>query len=181
MGRQLPIIATPLDERLLLAYVQTLSPIRVFVSHGSSIEDLWIDDWEQRDIQEFQFKVWLQNFPWEPEYRQTGGPQCPKKNAGLWYISNSHTAPVIEICRSWKGGLGEGRIYWGKDFSAPNGLAYDVDTFSKCVDRIWRWIRRNGHRMKSDYSTHPPYCLPDGVNQMKLLPENPFNGSPTVE
>ena len=35
-----------------------------------------------------------------------------------------------------------GRIYWGKNSSAPEGLAYDVSAFEKWYERVVRWLRK---------------------------------------
>jgi hypothetical protein len=157
MGRQLPIIATPEDERQLLTFVRTLSPIRVYVKFTAEVEAMWIDDWEQRDIEGHDFNVWLQSFSWNPEYKQT--------DAGRWYIWNDNAAPIIEVSRPRKGELGAGRVYWARDFMAPDGLAYDSSVFSKHVDRIWNWIRRNGHR-KPGKHLYPAYYLSDAWSKL---------------
>jgi hypothetical protein len=155
MGRQLQIVATPTDERELLTFIQTLSPICVYVSFAETIESLWIEDWAQRDIEGGVFNVWLQSFPWVPEYKLTGGPRCPKSRRGFWYVSNGHTSPVIEVSRPL------GRVYWARDFCAPDGLAYDAVAFSRHVDRIWNWIRRTACRRVDGGKRDGPYFLRD--------------------
>lgn len=165
MGRQLPIVATPADERQLLEFVQSLSPIRVFVPFAKDVNSLWIDDWDHAKIDGFHFNIWLQSFVWEPEYKQTGGPRCPKERTGLWYVSNASSAPVIEVSRPLENGLSGGRVYWGSDFSAPNGLNYDASAFARVVDRIWKWVRRNGRRQLSENRPAGPYLLPDAWHQ----------------
>src|SRR5881227_193615 len=97
MGRQLSIVATPSDERRLLNFVRTLSPVRVYVAFSDTTEGLWVDDWEKRDIEGVVFSIWLQSFPWIPEYKQTGRGGCTSERAGLWYVSNGHSAPVLEV------------------------------------------------------------------------------------
>lgn len=160
MGRQLPILATPEDERELLRFIQTLSAIRVFRTFAPTPDLLWLDNWMDCDIEEFGFNVWLQLFPWEPTYSLTGGPNCPPDRSGKYYVSNSGTAPVIEISRPPRGSRDGGRIYWARNFSAPYGLTYDADAFSKCVDHIWRWIRKHGKRDKGGLADYRPYVLP---------------------
>jgi hypothetical protein len=166
MGRQLPIAATATDECELLIFMRTLSPIRVYVSLAQTIDALWIDDWGERDIEGCGFKVWLQSFPWVPEYKQTGGPRCPKGRRGLWYVSNDHHAPVIEVSRPLPDSNHGGRIYWAHDFGAPDGLAYDAAEFSQYVDRIWNWIRRNSRRRLTRGKRDGPYCLPDAWSKV---------------
>lgn len=164
MGRQIAIVATPSDERLLLQFVESLVPIRVFVHFAERIEQVWIDDWNKRDIVDNSFTVWLTSFPWQPEYKQTGGPRCPKDRAGLWYIGNTGAAPVIEVSRPRPGGVDGGRLYWGRHFSAPDGLAYDEAAFSSIVDRIWSWVRRKGRRISKENPAFSPWYLPDAFS-----------------
>lgn len=163
MGRQLPIIATPEDERQLLKFIHTLSPIRVFVCQVTAPDDAWIDNWETHDIQNSMFYVWLTNFAWNPEFAQT---RPLKNNQRRWYISNCGHAPVIEVCRH-QSPISQlssvGRVYWAHHFSAPHFLEYDESAFNKCVDRIWSWIRRHGRRM--ELNVQKPYALPNAQNR----------------
>jgi hypothetical protein len=160
MGRQLQLATTQADEVELLRFICTLAPIRVFQSHTPTIDELWIEDWETRRIPNAGFDIWPQSFPWTPEYAQTGGPRCPPESAGLYYISNTNVAPVLEFSRSFLDEQRYGRIYWGRDFSAPDGLGYDADAFARFTDSVWRWIRKVSRRLP-DAKTHSPYFLPD--------------------
>src|SRR4051812_48550550 len=99
MGRQLQLAATQRDALELLLFVTSLGPIRVFQTFARSIDELWIDDWQTRELPSL-FKIWPQSFPWSPEYAQTGGSKCPPESAGQFYISNAHTAPVLELSGS---------------------------------------------------------------------------------
>lgn len=167
MGRQLPIIATRTDERKLLNFIRTLSPIRVYVSFAKTVDALWINDWEHRDIEECGFNVWLQSYPWAPEYKQTGGARCPMDRRGLWYVSNGGAAPVFEISRPVPNSTAGGRIYWARDFSSPDGLAYDSVDFASNVDRVWNWIRRSAHRRLSNGKREGPYYLPEAWSRLR--------------
>jgi hypothetical protein len=167
MGRQLPIVATPTDERELLTFIRTLSPIRVYVSFAETIDALWIDDWEHRYIEGCGFTVWLQTFPWAPEYKQTCGPRCPADHRGFWYVSNGSAAPVIEISRPLANSTSHGRIYWARDFSAPDGVAYECARFASMVDGIWNWIRRNAHRRLSNGKRDGPYYLSEAWSRLR--------------
>src|SRR5438034_6206037 len=119
MGRQLQLATTQPDEVELLRFVSSLTPIRVFQSSARSMDELWVDDWEKREIPTAGFRIWPQTFAWSPEYAQTGGPQCPPESAGLFYVANAHTAPVLEFSRSFLQRHHYGRIYWARDFAAP--------------------------------------------------------------
>jgi hypothetical protein len=159
MGRQIPVIATPEDERELLRFIQSLSPIRVFQTFASSREALWLDDWERADLPGHTFSVWLQAFPWEPTYGVTGGPGCAPERAGFHYFANANTAPVLEISRGDLAKQRAGRIYWGRNFSAPHGLTYEDAEFAKLVDQVWRWVRKHGRRVENpQLGTHYLLC-----------------------
>jgi len=148
MGRQIAVIATPEDERELLRFIHTLTPIRVFQTFAATPEELWLDDWEDRDLPGFTYSIWLQEFPWEPTFGVTGGPGCPPERTGFHYFANAGQAPVLELTRGDLGRNRAGRIYWGRNFSAPHGLRYDDAAFSKIVDQVWRWVRKHGRRVE---------------------------------
>src|SRR5262249_41851199 len=145
MGRQLQLATTDDDEVELLRFIRSLAPIRVFQSFArSTAAELWIDDWETRKIPAAGFYIWPQTFPWSPQYAQTGGPNCRPQDAGQFYIANKDAAPVFHFSRSFLDEHRYGRIYWARDFSAPQGLAYDEDAFARLTDSVWRWIRKVG-------------------------------------
>jgi hypothetical protein len=164
MGRQLQLATTTKDEVELLRFISRFSPIRVLQCQAHSIEELWFDDWETREIElpgfARSFDIWPQKFAWSPEYRQTGGPDCRPEHAGQFYVANAHTAPVFQFTRSFLHEHSYGRIYWARDFSAPDGLDYDTEAFARLTDSVWRWIRKVSHR-SPDARTHSPYFLPD--------------------
>ncbi len=166
MGRQLQLATTEKDEVELLRFIRSLTPIRVFRSFARSTAELWIDDWENRKIPSPKFHyaagfyIWPQTFPWSPEYAQTGGPDCRPADAGQFYIANVNEAPVFHFSRSFLDEHSYGRIYWARDFSAPNGLDYDEEAFARLTDSVWRWIRKVSHR-PSDATKHSRYFLPD--------------------
>ena len=164
MGRQLQLATTTKDEVELLRFISRLSPIRVLQCQARSIEELWVDDWETREIElpgfARSFEIWPQKFAWSPEYRQTGGPDCRPEHAGLFYAANAHDAPVFQFTRSFLEKHSYGRIYWARDFSAPDGLNYDAEAFARLTDSVWRWIRKVGRR-SPNAATPSPHFLPD--------------------
>jgi hypothetical protein len=159
MGRQLQLATTQRDATDLLRFVGSLGPIRVFQSFGHSIGELWVDDWETRELPR-DFYIWPQAFAWAPAYAQTGGPKCPPERTGIFYIANAHPAPVLEFSGSILEQGRYGRIYWAGDFSAPNGLGYDAEAFARLTDSVWRWIRKVGRRLPRA-KAYSPYFLPD--------------------
>lgn len=179
MGRQLQLATTKIDELDLLRFTQSLGPIRVFQSSAHSIEDLWIDNWETGELPAAGLRIWPQKFAWVPEYKQTGGPKCPRESAGLFYVSNTSAAPILEFSSSSLLQRRYGRIYWAKDFSAPQGLNYDVGEFERLTDSVWRWVRKVGRRLP-DKKPLSPYFLPDAWSRygQALLPTNPLSPKP---
>ena len=173
MGRQLQLATTTKDEVELLRFISDFSPIRVLQCQARSIEELWVDDWETREIElpgfARSFEIWPQKFTWSPEYRQTGGPDCRPECAGLFYVANAHDAPVFQFTRSFLEKHSYGRIYWARDFSAPDGLNYDAEAFARLTDSVWRWIRKVSHRFPDD-KTHSPYFLPDAWSRYGQFP-----------
>ena len=166
MGRQLQLATTDADEVELLRFIHSHAPIRVFQSFARSAAELWIDDWETRKIPAPKFYraggfyIWPQTFPWSPEYAQTGGPNCRPEDAGQFYIANKDAAPIFHFSRSFLDKHQYGRIYWARNFSAPDGLDYDAEAFARLTDSVWRWIRKVSQRTP-DAGTHSPYFLPD--------------------
>jgi hypothetical protein len=65
---------------------------------------------------------------------------------GWYYVSNTSIAPILELSRTDPKTLGPGRLYWGRDFSAPDGLPYDDRLFARWIDRVWRWVRKQGRK-----------------------------------
>lgn len=163
MGRQIQLATTTKDEVELLRFINRFAPIRVLQCQARSIDELWFDDWESREIElpgfARSFHIWPQKFAWSPEYKQTGGPDCRPESAGLFYVANTNDAPVFQFTRSLLEEHSYGRIYWARHFAAPNGLAYDEEAFARLTDAVWRWIRKLGRR--SPDATNLPYFLPD--------------------
>jgi hypothetical protein len=156
VGRQLSIIATDRDEAALLDFLRQSADIAIFASFAWTTEALWVEHFAEDRKSHGQYYVWNKTFPWQPEYRQVKVKSGSM--AGWYYVANEHNAPVIEISRS--GGVRkEGRIYWAKFFSAPEGLEYDFVKFEEWFDTIVRWIRRVGRKRAG--GRFEPYYLPD--------------------
>lgn len=171
MGRQIQVASTQIDRIELFRFIDSIAPIRVFKSSAASIEDLWIEDWHTTkpttdklpDWPE-RFNIWPQDFEWSPVYGQTGSPDCKPECAGQFYVLNLGQAPILEFTSSILEKNTSGRIYWARNFSAPDGLLYNENAFSKLTDKIWHWIRNSGKRLPNS-QTHSPYFLPDAWNR----------------
>ena len=82
------------------------------------------------------YYLWNRSFLWAPEIVRHGDHVS---------IGNKNAAPLIEYTRhNFAGSEPVGRVYWAKNFSAPDGLAYDSASFSKWFDTVARWVRRHG-------------------------------------
>lgn len=164
MGRQLPLATTPADALLLVTAIHDFSPCRLFMHHAATPDDLWIEAWDVDTLGGAgSFMIWPTGFHWTPRFSQTGGPHCPANERGFWYIANNQTAPVLEFTGSDLSAKRYGRLYWAKDFAAPEGLAYDVPAFSQLVDRVFGWIRKVGRKLPGN--KYSPYYLPDAWRQ----------------
>ena len=176
MGKQIAICTTAEDEKSILRFLLTLTPFRVFCSHQESKEHVWVDDWESRDLDSIAvgYNIWPTRFEWTPIYDQTGGPGCPPDRAGFWYIAKTGDAPILELVKTDWDKRRPGRLYWSKNFSAPEGLPYDAEEFSKLVDSVWKWIRKVGKHPPEERNTNDRYsmmtdawALPDAWNKLK--------------
>ncbi len=161
MGKQLQLATKLEDEIELIQFIASLAPIRVFQSFACSPETLWLHDFNTNLELPVHLYIWPERFSWTPEYKQTGGPKCPKDRRGIYYIANKHQAPVFELSRSDLSKRKYGRIYWGSDFAAPHGLGYDKAAFSQLVDVVWRRIRKIGKKDALDSLS--PYFLPHAL------------------
>jgi hypothetical protein len=164
MGRQIQVVATAADESAFLAFLRESAEIAIIDTFTRTRDALWVDEFNPELIGHWIYKIWNKAYPWQPEYRQTDKAENPNNN-GLFYVSNTDIAPVIEFTRSDVPRGKCGRIYWGKDFSAPHGLDYDTDAFGKWFDKVVRWVRKNGR--KDQNNVYSPYYLP-GAWQMYM-------------
>lgn len=155
MGRQVGIIASQEDVDEFLSFLREMTEIAIFRQFAESIESLWIhrpllpSDW--------MFYIWNKRFAWNPEYGRVGEKAHNSEMIDWYYVSNTNTAPIIEVsCGSPSGNIA-GRIYWSKDSAAPHGVDYDIPLFTQWYDRIVKWIRKNGRKMESEWLA--PYYL----------------------
>jgi len=161
MGRQLQLATTQEDDLQLIQIISDLVPITVFQSFADTPEALWLNDLADFSILPSHLYIWPKDFLLVPEYKQTGGPKCPKESRGLYYISNKNIAPLLELSRSNLSKRRYGRNYWGSNFSAPHGLSYDKAAFSDLVDVVWRRIRKVAKKEMSASSS--PYWMPQAL------------------
>ncbi len=156
MGKQTQIVATFEDEQACLCFVRESADIAILETHAATTEALWKQSFEQERHGHFEYFIWNKAFSWTPEYALTLPMPDTTRS---YYVSNMSNAPVVQFSRCKFHPIREGRIYWSKYFSAPDGLDYDVVSFSRWYDSLVRWIRKNGQKLH--LGAYQPYFLPD--------------------
>ena len=136
MGRQVAARLTDEQERAFLAFLRRTSDFTLIRAAGPTPDNLIASDFPPRGDWCWHYLLWNRQFQWVPE--------IAKHNDHV-SISSVAAAPLIEYTRhSFEGSEPVGRLYWAKDFAAPDGLAYDPVAFEKWVDSIFAWVRRHG-------------------------------------
>lgn len=135
MGRQISLVATLEDERAFLDFLRSTAALRLFESFAPTVSGLWVDTFAPEFEGHISYGIWNTAFAWEPSYSQVGPRAHDPTHIGWSYVSNAGCAPVLEFSRSSP--RRPGRLYWARDFSAPDGLDYDADAFSKWIDRAF--------------------------------------------
>ncbi|HYQ02760.1 MAG TPA: hypothetical protein VER96_29010 [Polyangiaceae bacterium] len=162
MGRQIFLVATLEDERAFLDFLRTTAPLRISEGFAPTIPELWIDNFAGEFKGHISYRIWNTVFAWEPTYERVGPRAHDPACIGWSYISNAGSAPVLEFDRSSP--KRPGRLYWARDFSAPDGLHYDAVAFSRWVDRAFNWVRKYGRkqRQRDDFGA---YWLPVALRE----------------
>jgi hypothetical protein len=142
MGRQLAIELDEQQESDFLAFLKTTGDVQVLRTFARTERDLFADHFGPREDGNWSFLIWNRSFEWQPTFARTREDLPEVGRRGLFYVANTSVGPVIEYSRrSNHPGSMPGRIYWGKAFSAPEGIAYDVAAFEKWYERVARWLR----------------------------------------
>ncbi|QYF94888.1 hypothetical protein KY495_06815 [Massilia sp. PAMC28688] len=164
MGKQTAIALTEKDESLFLDFLRASASIEIYRTTAPSDDLLKIDQFPQRGANEWCYLIANTSFHWVPELRFVSDHAPIVSRRGWTYIANSSVAPVLEYSRhNFDNDLSYGRIYWAKNFAAPDGPQYDQDAFNIWYQKIVRWLRKNGQRRSNDpYSV---YFLPDAWNR----------------
>lgn len=161
MGRQTALVATLEDERAFLAFLRGTATIRIFESSAASIEKLEVTEFAPVLPYHGQYFIWNTAFPWVPEFGSVDHPKAPAASRGRVFVSNFSVAPVLEYDRAVPEFKRAGRVYWSKYFSAPAGVTYDVEGFSRWYDQIVYWIRKTGKERQ--FGSGSAYLLPDAL------------------
>lgn len=158
MGRQIQLLMSTEDEKQLIAFLRSTCEIEIFESFAPTKKDLLVNGFNENFSGHWHYKIWNKKFQWSPEYRTVGPNSHDPECIGWYYVSNAGQAPILEVTRSKPDLSSSGRLYWANNFSAPNGLSYDSEEFSRWVEKIWRWVRKNS--CKINELPLQPYALP---------------------
>ncbi len=143
MGRQIAANLAEGDEIELLHFLRSSTDIQLIKTFARTKDALFVNEFEPRGPGNWTYYVWNRAFQWVPTYAQTRTDLPDVERRGWYYIDNASTAPLLEYTRKGPGpNEMDGRLYWAKTFSAPNGLAYDVPAFERWYEAVTRWIRR---------------------------------------
>lgn len=143
MGRQISVALTQKDEEEFISFLRQSADIQIIRSFAETDEGLFVTNFGVRESGNWTLDIWNKAFPWKPEYAKTR-LDLPEDRRNLSYISNKNDAPLIEYTRhNFNLGGVAGRIYWAKNFAAPNGLSYDVKGFEDWYESVVRWLRKN--------------------------------------
>ena len=165
MGKQLQVLMNTKDEENFISFLRATANLQLFESFAPTTNQLCVEKFSPNFDGHHTYAIWNTNFSWKPEYGIVGSKAHDPNLIGWSYISNLSAAPVIEVSRSNLAKITAGRLYWAKNFSAPNGLPYDEVAFAKWVDTIWRWVRKNGKKVPD--LPLQPYVFPEAFNDLK--------------
>jgi len=160
MGRQVAVIASPVDEQSFLSWLRTTAPIQLFSGVASTKSGLRTETFAPFCDSSTQYFIWNEEYAWRPKIlrgdpaRNNGQPWCridlPDHGPVLEFDRTDMQAFLRKGCE--QGLHVPGRLYWGQ-YNRQKG-------FMKWYESIVRWVRKNGVNV-SPCSSWAWYCLPD--------------------
>jgi hypothetical protein len=151
MGKQVQVAMLEDDEALFLAFLREKAEIQLLEYFAPTPEKIFTEKMGPRDKGHWHYRIWNKSFPWTPKFAHVASDAKVVERRGWSYVANAGTAPLVEYSRhNFAPNGSQGRLYWAKYFSAPNGVDYDVESFERWYDSIARWIRKNGRRDEND-------------------------------
>lgn len=163
MVRQIQVAMNSEDERAFLAFLNATANIQVIKSFAPRSADLFVEEFSQSLSGHWSYSIWNKQFDWLPEFGTVGDRSHDPSHIGWKYVSNKSAAPILEFSRSDLASERTGRLYWAKDFAAPNGLNYDAKAFSAWIDQVWSWVRKHG--LKNNALSLSPYLRPSAQKE----------------
>jgi hypothetical protein len=134
MGRQVEASLSEDEERALLLYMRAGTNVQIIRTFAPTQAGLLVDSFEPRGEGNWSYYLWNRSFDWQPQFSVT------RTDPPASYVSNATVAPLLEYSRHTQ--HGPGRIYWAKNFSAPEGLTYDSSAFERWYNSVARWVKR---------------------------------------
>lgn len=143
MGRQVAVELNEQQEACFLAFLRETGDVQLLRTFASTERALFVDQFGPREDGNWSFLIWNRTFDWRPVFGRTRDDLAEVERRGLYFVANASVGPMLEYsrCSNHPQSM-PGRIYWGKYFSAPDGLAYDVSTFERWYERVARWLRK---------------------------------------
>ncbi|HLL60587.1 MAG TPA: hypothetical protein VK338_02630 [Candidatus Nitrosocosmicus sp.] len=172
MGRQIQTATTKKDDDLFFSFLKENYDVIFLKYFAKNKEDLFQTEIDTSSPHPDIYYIWNKTFPWKPRFEQITDKAENKEVIGYWYVTNKGDAPLIEFITSSVRKKQYGRIYWGKYFSAPNGLHYDVEKFEKFYNQVIRWFKKHSIAVKS-YGINT-YFLPDAWKIYEKLGKPPL-------
>jgi len=141
VGRQIAANLAEEDESEFLHFLRRSADIQLIRSFARTKDALFVDAFEPRGAGNWTYYIWNRAFPWVPTFAQTRADLPDVERRGWYYIDNMSAAPLLEYTRKGPdANAKDGRLYWAKTFSAPNGLAYDVPAFERWYEAVTKWL-----------------------------------------
>ena len=136
MGRQVAAKLTDEQEQALLAFIRKSADVALIRAAAPTPDGLFNHHFSPRGDWHWIYYLWNRAYPWVPEILEHHDHVS---------VGNTAAAPIVEYIRHNFGGTEPvGRIYWAKDFAAPDGLTYDAASFGQWFDSVAGWLRRHG-------------------------------------
>lgn len=142
-GRSIVIVASPADELLLLDFLRSTADIQLLRHFAPTPAELFIDELAAYGPLWHTVDIWNRAFPWTPQ-------TAPMTNPPGWvYVSDSLTAPVIELHRTdlanelVERAIAHGSLCWAKHHMSDDP-PYDVESFDRWFSQVVRWVKKIG-------------------------------------
>ena len=136
MGRQVATKLSEEQEQALLTFLRKSADVALIRASAPTSDGIFHQHFAPRADWHWIYYLWNRAYPWVPEISE---------HQGHLLVGNTNAAPLIEYTRHNFGGSEPvGRIYWARDFVAPDGLSYDADSFNRWFDSVAGWVRRHG-------------------------------------
>jgi hypothetical protein len=159
--RLVPIAATPLDEVEFLAFLGSLSEVRLFRWYAHTGEGIWVKEFDPEPQLMQAYFIWNASIPWCPD-----APTSPDWRGPLsqrFHVANFEGAPVLEIQRSK---VDRGQYGWIQSFGNES------NEFAVWLRDVMGWIRSTAKLVKKPYGR---YFFPDAWNVYLRLQSNRKN------